>query len=56
MDRKQVGQQRLGAPVMGTFDAIVEAVDRKSWPDFQRASVGYYFSKMMTHLIFGSAK
>jgi hypothetical protein len=47
MDRKQVGQQRLGAPVMATFDALVNAVDRKPWPDFQREPVGYYFSKMI---------
>jgi hypothetical protein len=47
MDRKQVGQQRLGAPVMATFDALVNAVDRKSWPDFRREPVGYYFSKMI---------
>lgn len=47
MDRKQVGQQRLGAPIMATFDALVNAVDRKPWPDFQREPVGYYFSKMI---------
>jgi hypothetical protein len=47
MDRKHVGQQRLGAPVMATFDALVKAVDRQPWPDFQREPVGYYFSKMI---------
>jgi hypothetical protein len=47
MDRKQVGQQRLGAPINETFDAIVDAVDQKSWPDFQREPVGYYFNKMI---------
>jgi hypothetical protein len=47
MDRKQVGQQRLGAPISDTFDALVDAVDRKQWPDFQREPVGYYFSKMI---------
>lgn len=47
MDRKKVGQQRLGAPVMATFDALVNAVDRKPWHDFQREPVGYYFSKMI---------
>ena len=47
MDRKQVGQQRLGAPISDTFDALVNAVDRKPWTDFQREPVGYYFSKMI---------
>jgi hypothetical protein len=47
MDRKQVGQERLGAPIIATFDALVEAVDRKAWGDFQREPVGYYFSKMI---------
>jgi len=32
---------------MATFDAIVNAVDRKPWPEFQRETVGYYFSKMI---------
>ncbi|MBO0759287.1 MAG: hypothetical protein J2P54_25895 [Bradyrhizobiaceae bacterium] len=47
MDRKQVGQQRLGVPVIATFDALVDAIDRKGWRDFQRGPVGYYFSKMI---------
>ncbi len=41
MDRKQVGQERLGVPILATFDALVGAVDRKPWPDFQRELVGY---------------
>jgi hypothetical protein len=47
MNRKQVGQQRLGAPIMATFEALVNAIDRKPWPDFQREPVEYYFSKMI---------
>jgi hypothetical protein len=47
MDRKQLGQQRPGAPISVTFDPLVNAVDRKPWPDFQREPVGYYFSKMI---------
>src|SRR5262245_37055453 len=47
MDRKQVGQQLLGAPVIAAFDALVNAVDRKPWLDFQPGPVGYYFSKMI---------
>src|SRR5262249_3852409 len=47
MDRKQLGQQKLGLPVMATFEAIVDTVDQKSWPDFQREPVGYYFNKMI---------
>jgi len=47
MQRKQLGQQRLGAPIGDTFNALVTAVDQKPWPDFQREPVGYYFSKMV---------
>lgn len=47
MDRKQVGQQKLGVPVMAAFEAMIDSVDRKPWPDFQRDPVGYYFSKMI---------
>jgi hypothetical protein len=46
-ERKQLGQQRLGAPIHATFDALVSAVDRKPWADFQREPVLYYFSKMI---------
>lgn len=52
MDRKQVGQQRLGAPVMQTFDALTNAVDRKQWRDFRPGLVGYYFSKMIGGWLF----
>jgi len=45
--RKQVGQQRLGAPIHATLDALVSAVDRKPWTDFQREPVRYYFDKMI---------
>jgi len=47
MDRKQIGQQRLGAPIGDTFNALINAVDQKPWPDFQREPVGYYYSKMI---------
>jgi hypothetical protein len=47
MDRKQLGQQRLGEPVMAAFDGLVKAVDRQPWADFRREPVGYYFSKML---------
>src|SRR5262249_25178117 len=47
MDRKHVGQQRLGVPVPATFDALVNAIDRKPWSDFQREPVGYYFNNMI---------
>jgi hypothetical protein len=47
MDRKQLGQQQLGAPVTAAFEALVDTVDQKPWPDFHREPVGYYFSKML---------
>lgn len=47
MDRKQLGQQRLGEPVTAAFDALVNAVDQQPWADFRREPVGYYFSKML---------
>ena len=47
MDRKQIGQQRLGTPVMAAYEALVNVVDRKPWPDFEREPVEYYFSKMI---------
>ena len=47
MDRKQVGQQRLGVPVTATFDALANAVNRKPWPYFLAGPVGYYFSRMI---------
>jgi hypothetical protein len=47
MERKQLGQQRLGAPISNTFNALIAAVDQKPWADFQREPVGYYFSKMI---------
>jgi hypothetical protein len=47
MNRKQLGQQRLGAPIGDTFNALVSAVDQKQWTDFQREPVGYYFSNMI---------
>jgi hypothetical protein len=47
MERKQLGQQRLGVPISSTFEALVSAVDQKPWPDFRREPVGYYFSKMI---------
>jgi len=47
IDRKKLGLQQLGAPVMATFDALVNAIDQKPWTDFQREPVGYYFSKMI---------
>jgi hypothetical protein len=49
MERKQLGQQRLGLPVSATFEALVTVVDEKQWADFQREPVGYYFSKMIGH-------
>ena len=47
MERKQLGQERLGAPIGATFDALISAVDQKSWADFRREPVGYYFRKMI---------
>ena len=47
MGRKELGQQRLGAPIGDTFNALIAAVDEKPWADFQREPVGYYFSKMI---------
>ena len=47
MDRKQLGQQQLGAPVMAAFEALTDMVDQNDWPDFRREPVGYYFSKMI---------
>jgi hypothetical protein len=47
MGRKQLGQQRLGAPIGSTFEALTSAVDQKPWADFRREPVGYYFSKMI---------
>src|SRR5689334_22221423 len=47
MNRTQLGQQKLGVPVSEAFDALVEAVDAKPWPDFEREPVGYYFEKMI---------
>jgi hypothetical protein len=32
---------------MATFDALVDTVDAKSWADFRREPVGYYFQKMI---------
>lgn len=32
---------------MAAFDALVDAVDRQKWPDFQREPIGYYFSRMI---------
>jgi hypothetical protein len=46
-ERKQLGQERLGAPIRDTFDALIRAVDRKPWGDFRRAPVAYYFKKMI---------
>jgi len=34
MGRKELGQQRLGAPIGDTFNALIAAVDEKSWADF----------------------
>jgi len=47
MGRKELGQQRLGAPIGDTFNALIASVDEKPWADFQREPVGYYFSKMI---------
>jgi len=47
MDRKQIGQQRLGAPVSDAMDALVVAVDEHPWPDFERAPVSDYFENMI---------
>jgi hypothetical protein len=47
MGRKELGQQRLGAPIGDTFNGLIAAVDSKPWADFQREPVGYYFSKMI---------
>jgi hypothetical protein len=47
VDRKQLGQKKLGAPAMATFDALVGTVDEKNWADFRREPVGYYFQKMI---------
>ena len=49
MDRKQLGQEKLGTPVMAAFEALVEMVDAKNWLDFRREPVGYYFQKMIGH-------
>ena len=32
---------------MAAFDALVDAVDRQQWPDFQREPILYYFSRMI---------
>jgi hypothetical protein len=47
VDRKQLGQQRLGIPIRDTFDTLITTVDQKDWADFRREPVGYYFSKMI---------
>jgi hypothetical protein len=46
-ERKQLGQQRLGLPIHATLDALVLAVDGKSWTDVQREPARYYFDKMI---------
>jgi hypothetical protein len=46
-ERKRLGRQRLGAPIHTTLDALVAAVDRKPWADFQREPARYYFDKMI---------
>jgi hypothetical protein len=46
-ERRQLGQQRLGAPVMTAFEALIEAVDANSWSDFRREPVRYYFDRMI---------
>src|SRR5262245_10252779 len=47
MERKQHGQQRLGAPISETVNALVSAVDQKPWADFRREAAHYYFTKMI---------
>lgn len=46
-DRRQLGQQRLGAPVMGAFEALVETIDANDWGDFRREPVRYYFDRLV---------
>ena len=45
--RKRLGEEKVGGPVMEAFEAVVDTVDGKRWPDFQRAPVGYYFNRMI---------
>ena len=47
MDRMQLGQQQLGAPVMAAFEELADTIDQKPWTDFRREAVVYYFDKMM---------
>jgi hypothetical protein len=47
VDRKELGQQQLGVPIMNAFEILVDLVDRKPWSDFCREPVGHYFSKMI---------
>ena len=46
-NRKQLGQQRLGTPVMDAFGAVVDCVERERWPDFRREPVRFYYDRMV---------
>jgi hypothetical protein len=47
MDRTQLALQRIGAPAMAAYGALVNAATRENWPDFQRQPADYYANRMV---------
>jgi len=47
MDRTQLGLQRVGAPAMAAYGALINAAGRENWPDFQRQPADYYANRMV---------
>ena len=50
-DRKLLGQAKVGYPLIKTYNALIEEVDARNWPDFYREPVGYYFKTALGHWI-----
>jgi hypothetical protein len=52
MDRKALGQEKIGIPQMEAITEVIDRIDEIDWPDFERRYVSYYIDGMTgNHLL-----
>jgi hypothetical protein len=52
MDRKALGQEKIGIPQMEPITEVIDRIDEIDWPDLERRYVSYYVDGMTgNHLL-----
>jgi len=45
--RVRLGQEKVGLPIMQTYEALGYTIDRKGWKRFRKQPIYYYFDRML---------